>query len=387
MKKNDDDLLDIEDISLDETQNLSDALEDIEDILLMDDSDDDDDSDDNYIAMYDDTDDDNQSGNDGVFELDLQEVDEDNDDSVDDNDDDDDSDDDDESKGVIELLGHVGGRIAAFTKGRYAIAAGVAAVIVAVAAGTAVVLTIRNTNKKAASPQTSPVVAQAVVETEEATHPMPLQGMKLEAVADESSITAKILDESGSALEGHDFVVKLFSGSLDDNKEKVDKILEKQKELATQATTQAATTGATKAAQTQAAQTKAALDALEEDAMSYKDEDKNGEVVIKNLDAGTYTLLVQAEAGFEVPDATEATIVRYEVIDNIMEQVVEQDADTEKEDPQAVREAEAQQQTTAISATTLPAVTKPSVTAGKKIITITKFKKNGDEIVYTANNW
>ena len=54
MKKNDDDLLDIEDISLDETQNLSDALEDIEDILLMDDSDDDDDSDDNYIAMYDD---------------------------------------------------------------------------------------------------------------------------------------------------------------------------------------------------------------------------------------------------------------------------------------------------------------------------------------------
>ena len=121
MKKNDDDLLDIEDISLDETQNLSDALEDIEDILLMDDSDDDDDSDDNYIAMYDDTDDDNQSGNDGVFELDLQEVDEDNDDSVDDNDDEDDSDDDDESKGVIELLGHVGGRIAAFTKGRYAI--------------------------------------------------------------------------------------------------------------------------------------------------------------------------------------------------------------------------------------------------------------------------
>ena len=120
--------------------------------------------------------------------------------------------------------------------------------------------------------------------------------------------------------------------------------------------------------------------------MSYKDEDKNGEVVIKNLDAGTYTLLVQAEAGFEVPDATEATIARYEVIDNIMEQVVEQDADTEKEDPQAVREAEAQQQTTAISATTLPAVTKPSVTAGKKIITITKFKKNGDEIVYTANN-
>ena len=130
MKKNDDDLLDIEDISLDETQNLSDALEDIEDILLMDDSDDDDDSDDNYIAMYDDTDDDNQSGNDGVFELDLQEVDEEDDDFVDDNDNDDeddsdDDDDDDESKGVIELLGHVGGRIAAFTKGRYAIAAGV----------------------------------------------------------------------------------------------------------------------------------------------------------------------------------------------------------------------------------------------------------------------
>ena len=271
MKKNDDDLLDIEDISLDETQNLSDALEDIEDILAEYDEDDTEDEEDEDILLMDDSDDDNQSGNDGVFELDLQEVDEDNDDSVEDNDDEDDSDsdddddDDDESKGVIELLGHVGGRIAAFTKGRYAIAAGVAAVIVAVAAGTAVVLTIRNTNKKAASPQTSPVVAQAVVETEEATHPMPLQGMKLEAVADESSITAKILDESGSALEGHDFVVKLFSGSLDDNKEKVDKILEKQKELATQATTQAAT-GATKAAQTQAAQTRAALDTLEEDA-------------------------------------------------------------------------------------------------------------------------
>ena len=156
MKKNDDDLLDIEDISLDETQNLSDALEDVEDILAEYDEDDTedeededillmDDSDDDYIAMYDEDDDDDnsQSGNDGVFELELQEVDEDNDDSDEDNDDDED-----ESKGVIELLGHVGGRIAAFTKGKYAIAAGVAAVIVAVAAGTAVVLTIRNTNKK-----------------------------------------------------------------------------------------------------------------------------------------------------------------------------------------------------------------------------------------------
>lgn len=302
---------------------------------------------------------------------------------------DDEDDEDDEQSGVFALIASAGkGAVkyfSDFTAGKYAIAAGVAVVIIAVAAGVVMIFSNRNKNTVNNVVPTEVVANVATIpQTEEATRPMPLQGMKLEAVADESSITARILDESGKALEGHDFVVKLFEGSLEQNKEKVTKLIEKQKELAS---SQAANDN-TQSASGKVNETQTQTQAEENDgAVSYKDEDKNGEVVISDLDAGTYTLMVEAEKGFEVPDATEATIVKFEVIEDILDQVVEQDEETEKEDPQAARENEntpTAAPSSPVAPTTLPAVTMPSATNAKKLVTITYICKDGDNILYTA---
>lgn len=302
---------------------------------------------------------------------------------------DDEDDEDDEQSGVFALIASAGkGAVkyfSDFTAGKYAVAAGVAVVIIAVAAGVVMIFSNRNKNTVNNVVPTEVVANVATIpQTEEATRPMPLQGMKLEAVADESSITARILDESGKALEGHDFVVKLFEGSLEQNKEKVTKLIEKQKELAS---SQAANDN-TQSASGKVNETQTQTQAEENDgAVSYKDEDKNGEVVISDLDAGTYTLMVEAEKGFEVPDATEATIVKFEVIEDILDQVVEQDEETEKEDPQAARENEntpTAAPSSPVAPTTLPAVTMPSATNAKKLVTITYICKDGDNILYTA---
>ena len=302
---------------------------------------------------------------------------------------DDEDDEDDEQSSVFALIASAGkGAVkyfSDFTAGKYAIAAGVAVVIIAVAAGVVMIFSNRNKNTVNNVVPTEVVANVATIpQTEEATRPMPLQGMKLEAVADESSITARILDESGKALEGHDFVVKLFEGSLEQNKEKVTKLIEKQKELAS---SQAANDN-TQSASGKVNETQTQTQAEENDgAVSYKDEDKNGEVVISDLDAGTYTLMVEAEKGFEVPDATEATIVKFEVIEDILDQVVEQDEETEKEDPQAARENEntpTAAPSSPVAPTTLPAVTMPSATNAKKLVTITYICKDGDNILYTA---
>ncbi len=291
---------------------------------------------------------------------------------------DDSEDDTEEHDGVFQLVAVYGRKL---MKSKYGLVAVVsAAVALAIITVTVIALSLKPKQVVEAANTAAPTVT--VVETEKATQPMPLQGMKLEAVANETSITARILDESGEALAGHDFVVKLFEGSLEDNRDKVDKILQRQKEIATQVqTTQAVSSQTASVQNTVAAETDDAENE-EDGSQSYTDDDKNGEVVITDLSAGTYTLLVKAEKGFEVPDATEATITKYEVIEDIMEQVVEQSDETDKEDPQADRQPEPVAPTVPIE---VPTATVPAETASKKVITITTLTKNNGNIVYKPN--
>jgi GH25 family lysozyme M1 (1,4-beta-N-acetylmuramidase) len=281
-----------------------------------------------------------------------------------------------ESEGVIALVMALCTR---FAHSKYSMAAGIAAVIIVVACGTTFALVSRK-NKPTVVETYVPQETTTQFWTEEETKAMPLQGMKLEAVADEDSITAKVLDEDGAVLTGHDFVIKLYEGSLETNREKVDKAIQKQKELVS--TAEATTEQGSFAGN-------AATVADTDDAdgsVAYNDDDKDGEIVIKNLEAGTYTLMVQAETGFEVPDATEATIVKFEVIENIMEQVVEQSEDTEKEDPQAVREAEVSTVPAVEITTAVPQTQTGSIAATKKQVTVTSVKLDDGNIVYSSRS-
>ena len=170
----------------------------------------------------------------------------------------------------------------------------------------------------------------------------PVLSLYLEAVADENTITASVYGEDGEILSGHNLVFNLLSGSKEDNEEKIEKL---------------------KSAY-------AGQNVEDVDKEVYEDDDKDGTVLMPDLETGTYTLVVQAEEGYKTPDAAEATVETFAVMDDIMEKVVADSAATQKEDPSKNR-----------SNSSL-AVSVPETTASAGEVNVTALKKSGDNIIY-----
>lgn len=170
----------------------------------------------------------------------------------------------------------------------------------------------------------------------------PVLSLYLEAVADENTITASVYGEDGEILSGHELVFNLLSGSKEDNEEQIEKL-------------KSAYVG---------------QNVEDVDKEVYEDDDKDGIVLMPDLETGTYTLVVQAEEGYKTPDAAEATVETFAVMDNIMEKVVADSAATQKEDPSKNR------------ANSTPAVSVPETTAAAGEVNVTTLKKSGDNIIY-----
>lgn len=170
----------------------------------------------------------------------------------------------------------------------------------------------------------------------------PVLSLYLEAVADENTITASVYGEDGEILLGHNLVFNLLSGSKEDNEEKIEKL---------------------KSAY-------AGQNVEDVDKEVYEDDDKDGTVLMPDLETGTYTLVVQAEEGYKTPDAAEATVETFAVMDDIMEKVVADSAATQKEDPSKHR------------SNSSPAVSVPETTASAGQVNVTALKKSGDNIIY-----
>ena len=170
----------------------------------------------------------------------------------------------------------------------------------------------------------------------------PVLSLYLEAVADENTITASVYGEDGEILSGHNLVFNLLSGSKEDNEEKIEKL---------------------KSAY-------AGQNVEDVDKEVYEDDDKDGTVLMSDLETGTYTLVVQAEEGYKTPDAAEATVETFAVMDDIMEKVVADSAATQKEDPSKNR------------SNSSPAVSVPETTASAGEVNVTALKKSGDNIIY-----
>ncbi len=236
-----------------------------------------------------------------------------------------------------------------------------AGIAVAVCAAAAVIWGnfVKNKNASAAAEaaarQTeSSTVAETVTATEPETQEE-LADLKLEAYADESSITAKFVDASGNSLTGYDFAVKLLDGGISENEEKVEQIIEKE--------------------------TSQDSELQEIDAPEYSDDNQDGEVLISDIGEGTYTLVAKAQEGFKTPDAAEVTVVRYEVIENILESVVEEDENTRLEDPENNRNTEEE----TVEQTPEEEI-KPSQDGTDESVNKTEIKVENGEYVYTANN-
>lgn len=235
-----------------------------------------------------------------------------------------------------------------------------AAVVVLCAAAAAVwIFSVKNKKVTVANEEvTQYTQVTTEAETEKPTEPETQQNLadlRLEAYADESSITAKFVDMAGNSLTGYDFSVKLLDGGISDNEERVEQIIEKQ--------------------------TAADSETPEVDAPEYSDDNQDGEVVISDIGEGTYTLVAKAPEGFKEPEAAEVTVVKYEVIENILESVVAEDENTVKEDPENNRD---KNEEIIEEGPTQPEEIKPSQDGTDESVEKTYIKLQNGGYVYTA---
>ena len=212
-------------------------------------------------------------------------------------------------------------------------AAGIVAVVIAAAVTCVVISVNKRGTKQTLAVEETTTQAETVTQEQTTEEPKKLENLMLEANAEESSITAHFVNESGEAVTGHNFAVRLLSGSIEENQEKVDKLKNDKK------------SGTDNLKESTAVQTQE-NGSLSEDvvaqtgATEYEDDNQDGEVVITDLNEGTYTLVAKAYEGFALPDAAEVSLVKYTVIENILESVVYEDESTIKEDPENGRDDE-----------------------------------------------
>lgn len=227
----------------------------------------------------------------------------------------------------------------------------VSAISVAIAVIMATVLVIINVLKP---DKTKPVTAdiQEVTEQteEESTSEVPMLALYLEAVADENNITAKVYGEDGEVLTGHELVFNLLKGSKEENAVQIDMLKE------------------TRAGQQ--------IEGVE--AAQYPDDDRDGTVEMCDLETGTYTLVVQAEEGYTMPEAAETTVETFQIIENIMEKVVVDTAATQKEDPSKNRGTES------TGENVKPVTYVDNAVTGS--VGVTSVKKSGGSILYTLKS-
>ena len=212
-------------------------------------------------------------------------------------------------------------------------AAGIVAVVIAAAVTCVVISVNKRGTKQTLAVEETTTQAETVTQEQTTEEPKKLENLMLEANAEESSITAHFVNESGEAVTGHNFAVRLLSGSIEENQEKVDK-LKNDKKSGTDNLKEST------AVQTQENGSQSEDVVAQTGATEYEDDNQDGEVVITDLNEGTYTLVAKAYEGFALPDAAEVSLVKYTVIENILESVVYEDESTIKEDPENGRDNE-----------------------------------------------
>lgn len=255
-------------------------------------------------------------------------------------------------------------------------AAGIVAVVIAAAVTCVVISVNKRGTKQTLAVEETTTQAETVTQEQTTEEPKKLENLMLEANADESSITAHFVNESGEAVTGHNFAVRLLSGSIEENQEKVDKLKNDKK------------SGIDNLKESTAVQTQE-NGSLSEDvvaqtgATEYEDDNQDGEVVITDLNEGTYTLVAKAYEGFALPDAAEVSLVKYTVIENILESVVYEDESTIKEDPENGRDDEPEDEPVTPNGSIV--ITSPSYSDDNNGV-VSHIKTQNDSYVYETKN-
>lgn len=255
-------------------------------------------------------------------------------------------------------------------------AAGIVAVVIAAAVTCVVISVNKRGTKQTLAVEETTTQAETVTQEQTTEEPKKLENLMLEANADESSITAHFVNESGETVTGHNFAVRLLSGSIEENQEKVDKLKNDKK------------SGIDNLKESTAVQTQE-NGSLSEDvvaqtgATEYEDDNQDGEVVITDLNEGTYTLVAKAYEGFALPDAAEVSLVKYTVIENILESVVYEDESTIQEDPENGRDDEPEDEPVTPNGSIV--ITPPSYSDDNNGV-VSHIKTQNDSYVYETKN-
>lgn len=255
-------------------------------------------------------------------------------------------------------------------------AAGIVAVVIAAAVTCVVISVNKSGTKQTLAVEETTTQAETVTQEQTTEEPKKLENLMLEANADESSITAHFVNESGETVTGHNFAVRLLSGSIEENQEKVDKLKNDKK------------SGIDNLKESTAVQTQE-NGSLSEDvvaqtgATEYEDDNQDGEVVITDLNEGTYTLVAKAYEGFALPDAAEVSLVKYTVIENILESVVYEDESTIQEDPENGRDDEPEDEPVTPNGSIV--ITPPSYLDDNNGV-VSHIKTQNDSYVYETKN-
>lgn len=255
-------------------------------------------------------------------------------------------------------------------------AAGSVAVVIAAAVTCVVISVNKRGTKQTLAVEETTTQAETVTQEQTTEEPKKLENLMLEANADESSITAHFVNESGEAVTGHNFAVRLLSGSIEENQEKVDK-LKNDKKSGTDNLKEST------AVQTQENGSQSEDVVAQTGATEYEDDNQDGEVVITDLNEGTYTLVAKAYAGFALPDAAEVSLVKYTVIENILESVVYEDESTIKEDPENGRDDEPEDEPVTPNGSIV--ITPPSYLDDNNGV-VSHIKTQNDSYVYETKN-
>lgn len=255
-------------------------------------------------------------------------------------------------------------------------AAGIVAVVIAAAVTCVVISVNKRGTKQTLAVEETTTQAETVTQEQTTEEPKKLENLMLEANADESSITAHFVNELGEAVTGHNFAVRLLSGSIEENQEKVDK-LKNDKKSGTDNLKEST------AVQTQENGSQSEDVVAQTGATEYEDDNQDGEVVITDLNEGTYTLVAKAYEGFALPDAAEVSLVKYTVIENILESVVYEDESTIKEDPENGRDDEPEDEPVTPNGSIV--ITPPSYSDDNNGV-VSHIKTQNDSYVYETKN-
>ena len=255
-------------------------------------------------------------------------------------------------------------------------AAGIVAVVIAAAVTCVVISVNKRGTKQTLAVEETTTQAETVTQEQTTEEPKKLENLMLEANADESSITAHFVNESGEAVTGHNFAVRLLSGSIEENQEKVDK-LKNDKKSGTDNLKEST------AVQTQENGSQSEDVVAQTGATEYEDDNQDGKVVITDLNEGTYTLVAKAYEGFALPDAAEVSLVKYTVIENILESVVYEDESTIQEDPENGRDDEREDEPVTPNGSIV--ITPPSYSDDNNGV-VSHIKIQNDSYVYETKN-